>query len=219
MKRFLTALAVGAMMLPLAQPAFAQDRDHDNDQNWQGHHEDHNGPPGHDEHRTNGNGNRDEHRGNRDQGEHHDQATPNHGAAVIQARPNQVRVEERHDDRDRDHGRDRDWDHDGDRDHWRGWHTDRDIRYFHTRDLGAWRHGHWFHGHHGDRDGWWWIVGNLFYFYPQAIYPYPDPYVPEAVLEEGPPSDDGYWYYCANPPGYYPYVDECFVPWRAVPQY
>ena len=25
------------------------------------------------------------------------------------------------------------------------------------------------------------------------------------------------WYYCANPPGYYPYVGSCPVPWQHVP--
>lgn len=27
---------------------------------------------------------------------------------------------------------------------------------------------------------------------------------------------DGYWYYCENPEGYYPYVNECLNGWRAV---
>jgi hypothetical protein len=27
----------------------------------------------------------------------------------------------------------------------------------------------------------------------------------------------GYWYYCQNPAGYYPYVTQCTVGWQAVP--
>jgi hypothetical protein len=25
------------------------------------------------------------------------------------------------------------------------------------------------------------------------------------------------WYYCYNPPGYYPYVGQCYGPWQLVP--
>jgi hypothetical protein len=25
------------------------------------------------------------------------------------------------------------------------------------------------------------------------------------------------WYYCSNPPGYYPYVTQCYAPWQVVP--
>lgn len=93
----------------------------------------------------------------------------------------------------------------------RGWHGD--IRHFPERDLGHWRGGRWFHGVHGGRSGWWWIVEPNWYFYPAPLYPYPDPYLP-SVLGAAPP---GYWYYCPDPPGYYPYVAQCFVRWRAVP--
>ncbi|MBI3420383.1 MAG: hypothetical protein HY053_09645 [Proteobacteria bacterium] len=101
--------------------------------------------------------------------------------------------------------------------HWRGWDRDRDIREFHHRDFSSWRGGKWWHGHHNGRDGWWWAVGNLLYFYSHPIYPYPDPYAPQIVIESASYAP-GYWYYCADPSGYYPYVDECYVPWRAVPQ-
>ena len=92
--------------------------------------------------------------------------------------------------------------------HWRG-----DIRHFHDHDFAYWRGGRWFHGAHGGRLGWWWVVGPSWYFYPAPIYPYPDPYVPP-VVNAPPPSQT--WYYCANPPGYYPYVAQCLVPWRPV---
>lgn len=107
--------------------------------------------------------------------------------------------------------RDRDRD-----DHWRG-----DIHRFHEYDFDRWRGGRWFHGPHGGRDGWWWVLGGEWYFYPQPIYPYPDPYVPPAVAMPAPapgaaPAPQT-WYYCANPQGYYPYVSQCPQPWQAVP--
>jgi hypothetical protein len=102
----------------------------------------------------------------------------------------------------RDRGHDR-----GDR--WQG-----DIHRFHDRDFDRWRGGSWFHGAHDGRDGWWWRVGPLWYFYATPIYPYPDPYVPP-IIAVPPPAPT--WYYCANPRGYYPYVGRCFMPWRAVP--
>jgi hypothetical protein len=97
-------------------------------------------------------------------------------------------------------------DHRGD---WR----DHDIHRFHDHDFARWRGGRWIHGRHGGRAGWWWVVGPTWYFYPQPVYPYPDPYQPPAVA---PPPPQQY-YYCDNPPGYYPYVPSCAAPWRAVP--
>ncbi|WP_198358654.1 hypothetical protein [Noviherbaspirillum autotrophicum] len=100
--------------------------------------------------------------------------------------------------------------------HWSG-----DIRRFHEHDLALWRGGRWLHGRHGDQSGWWWIVGATWYFYPAPIYPYPNPYQPPPMASIAPPSDPSampqYWYYCADPPGYYPYVPQCRVNWRAVP--
>lgn len=109
-----------------------------------------------------------------------------------------------------------------------GWHGDRhdrhddrrgdwhgDIRHFHDRDFDHWRAGRWYHGRHTGRLGWWWIVGGTWYFYPAPVYPYPNPYLPPTVAP--PPAAAPVWYYCANPPGYYPYVPQCAAPWQAVP--
>ncbi len=99
--------------------------------------------------------------------------------------------------------------HDG----WRG-----DIRLFRDHDEPRWRGGSWFHGTHGDRDGWWWRVGGLWYFYTMPVYPYPDPYTPGIVVIGAPPApppeSPTYVYACANPAGYYPYVVQCFGPWQ-----
>jgi hypothetical protein len=41
-----------------------------------------------------------------------------------------------------------------------------------------WRGGHWWNGPYWGRSGWWWIVGPDWYWYPAAVYPYPDPFTP-----------------------------------------
>ncbi len=95
------------------------------------------------------------------------------------------------------------------------WHGE--IHRFQERDLALWRGGHWYHGRHAGRGGWWWIVGGIWYFYPTPMYPYPDPYLPPMVSVPVQPAPAQTWYYCANPAGYYPYVAECRVGWQAVP--
>jgi hypothetical protein len=108
----------------------------------------------------------------------------------------------------------------------RRWHGD--IHRFHERDIHRWRGGHWYHGHHGSRLGWWWIVGGVYYWYPSPIYPYPDPYTPPVVVvppaapqPPAPPpvaqAPASTWYYCDAAQAYYPYVAECPGGWRAVP--
>jgi hypothetical protein len=112
----------------------------------------------------------------------------------------------------------------------REWHGG-DMRHFHDRDFGRWRGGHWYRGHYGGRLGWWWIVGGVYYWYPQPIYPYPDPYVPPVVVrppvvvapqpapppQAAPRQPANTWYYCESAKGYYPYVPECPGGWRPVP--
>ncbi|MCS3400092.1 hypothetical protein [Burkholderia thailandensis] len=98
----------------------------------------------------------------------------------------------------------------------------RDFGHFAPHDNLRWRGGHWSHGWHGGRYAWWWIVGGVWYIYPEPIYPYPT-YVPPAVVEQAPPPvprglpPARAWYYCADPQGYFPYVASCNVPWQAIP--
>jgi hypothetical protein len=66
-----------------------------------------------------------------------------------------------------------------------------DIHHFADRDMGLWRGGHWFHGPYGGRVGWWWIVGDSWFFYPAPLYPYPDPYVPPVVTAPAAPQSAG----------------------------
>lgn len=95
--------------------------------------------------------------------------------------------------------------------HDEGWHG-RDIHHFNDHDLGRWRGGHWYHGAHEGRIGWWWTVGPDWYYYPRAVSPYPDPYVPPYAAPGAPA-----WYYCPPAQSYYPYVASCPVPWQVVP--
>jgi hypothetical protein len=98
-----------------------------------------------------------------------------------------------------------------------GWHGG-EIRNFHEHDLERWRGGAWMHGMHDGRFGWWWQVGPTWYFYAAPVYPYPDPYMPPVAAAPGAPAQGGqFWYYCQEPPGYYPYVPQCNLPWEAVP--
>ena len=106
--------------------------------------------------------------------------------------------------------------------HWDGPH---DIRHFEDRHLYVWRAGHWRHGDHDGRFGWWWITAGTWYFYPGPIYPYPDPYVPpvlvvaqtpESVATNVQPQTQS-WYYCEASKSYYPYVSNCPAGWKTVP--
>ena len=108
-----------------------------------------------------------------------------------------------------------------------GWHGD--IGRFHEHDWALWRGGHWVHGPHAGRMGWWWVVGPgvgaYWYFYPAPAYPYPNPWEPPPVAlvtppagGAGPPPPTQYWYYCEAARGYYPpYVATCPGGWKQVP--
>jgi len=76
----------------------------------------------------------------------------------------------------------------------------------HDHGIGGRHDDHRVHGGHG---------GALF-FYPGPIYPYPDSYYDMSPPLYEAPQVPGYWYYCDDPPGYYPYVEECRRPWNMV---
>jgi hypothetical protein len=103
------------------------------------------------------------------------------------------------------------------------WHDfyGRDFRYFGPHELAIWRGGRWIHDWHDGRFGWWWWTDGYWYYYPQPIYPYPT-YVPPPVVVTAPAAppapapNSPTWYFCDNPNGYYPYVQTCLTPWRAV---
>lgn len=114
-----------------------------------------------------------------------------------------------------EHARHRKGDHD--RNHHEAWEWRGDIHHFHEHDTNRWRSGRWYNGRHDGRLGWWWIVGSLWYFYPVRVEPYPDPYQPPILVAPPSPTPPQYWYYCADPAGYYPYVPQCRGYWQRVP--
>ena len=99
----------------------------------------------------------------------------------------------------------------------------------HLHAGGGWHdgwHGGW---HHGRRSGGWgwgwspdwdWYAPDWDYSYDYSGYTYPysygysysNPYRPPGVADAG----GQYWYYCASPAGYYPYVRQCNGPWQPV---
>jgi hypothetical protein len=55
------------------------------------------------------------------------------------------------------------------------------------------------------------------YTYPPVVVaPPPQVYVPPSPPVAAQPPPLSYWYYCADPQGYYPYVRECPGGWRQV---
>lgn len=88
--------------------------------------------------------------------------------------------------------------------------------------------GHGFHGGHGFRHGHHGHGGAHFGFFFGAPlfwdpYPYYYPYRPPVYIERQPQTyiqqSSNYWYYCRNPSGYYPYVQNCPMGWmQVVPQ-
>jgi len=89
--------------------------------------------------------------------------------------------------------------------------------------IDGWTRGHWDHGTHDGRFGWWWGVGPSWFYYAQPAYPYPAyPYDPEPTPQDYPqqaqvPQDEEFWYYCSDPKGFYPYLDECRHDWSKMP--
>jgi hypothetical protein len=85
-------------------------------------------------------------------------------------------------------------------------------------------HGHrgHFHGRHFVGSGvfldvspWWW--GGPYWYYPPPYWYY-DPWYshpppePQVYVER----PQAYWYYCQDPPGYYPEVPNCAMQWLKV---
>jgi len=103
-----------------------------------------------------------------------------------------------------------------------------------TRSV-AWHGGggHWNHGWHDGRWGWWWFNAGIWNWYaydpyyldwpygPYAYYGYPPaaryypPAEPAPNYSDLPPPAPT-WYYCDAAKGYYPYVSNCPGGWRAV---
>lgn len=51
-----------------------------------------------------------------------------------------------------------------------------DHFYGRDRSMGLWRSGNWVRAEREGHEGWWWVVGQVWYLYPLRVFPYPDPY-------------------------------------------
>jgi hypothetical protein len=82
----------------------------------------------------------------------------------------------------------------------------------------GWEHpGRWRRDHRGPRIYW----RGSFVMVPWQIYPYYAP--PPVIIQQPPPvyvqpeqHEDLYWYYCPEPQGYYPYIQNCETGWMKV---
>src|SRR5271154_1806058 len=92
----------------------------------------------------------------------------------------------------------------------------RDFGHFTPFERSSWTGGRWNHAWHNGRFGWWWFAGGAWYFYGAPIYPYPG-YVSDDYVDADDAAPGQNWYYCQSPPGYYPYVQTCRIPWQPVP--
>ena len=91
------------------------------------------------------------------------------------------------------------------------------FAHFTPAQRAVWTHGRWYHRWWNGRYGWWWNAGGAWFWYNAPVYPYPteisSDYYEEPENNAAGPS----WYYCSSPPGYYPYVPNCYAPWQPVP--
>ncbi|WP_394754063.1 hypothetical protein [Crenothrix sp.] len=57
-----------------------------------------------------------------------------------------------------------------------------------------------------------------YYGYPSTVITVPE--TPPVYIQQSRPVAQnyqaGYWYYCSNPEGYYPYIKECLTSWQQV---
>jgi hypothetical protein len=100
---------------------------------------------------------------------------------------------------------------------------DHNVSHFNAQDRAMWSHGQWRHTKHNGRNGWWWYTNGAWFFYDEPTYPYPDTVSDDYSFDDNyadapPPGSNGsyVWYYCNNPPGYYPYIQSCRGPWQPV---
>lgn len=120
----------------------------------------------------------------------------------------------------------------------------RDFAHFDARERRLWQAGRWHQTCFDGRCGWWWSASGIWHFYDRPIYPYPlavsevvyvEPVVvapvtpvvvaPAAPVVVAPPPQPmavppsaaaQTRYYCDNPPGYYPAVQNCNGEFRPV---
>ena len=116
---------------------------------------------------------------------------------------------------------------------------ERDVHRFHPRELRAWERGRWIQANRAGLNGWWWVIGPRWFYYPAPVYPYPmmvservvfvnaappvSPMPPTYISPQGttvippsPPPVSQMRYFCPSLNGYYPEIAQCPEPWRRV---
>lgn len=68
--------------------------------------------------------------------------------------------------------------------------------------------------HFGPYWGPWWYYPPPYYYYPPTVVV---PAQPTTYIEQNTADTAGWWYYCDQSRGYYPYVRECPAGWQRVP--
>ena len=108
-----------------------------------------------------------------------------------------------------------------------------DWHHMSAYDRRMWRGGRWRHEWYNGQYGYWWFVGGAWYFYG-AVAPvslYPEVVVEPTIIAEPTPTVQVVTptprivvqpqvkmkYYCSDPPGYAPYVQNCNSAWQSVP--
>jgi hypothetical protein len=77
---------------------------------------------------------------------------------------------------------------------------------------------HWNFGFYWGGPGWYWPWWGPYYgygYYPPAPT-YVVPQQPQVYVQPQQPQEQAYWYYCQDPHGYYPYVQNCPGGWMKV---
>jgi hypothetical protein len=73
---------------------------------------------------------------------------------------------------------------------------------------GGERAGHWSHGWHNGRYGWW-RGYDPYLWSSDGVY--------DDYSGDGQADASQSWYYCSDPAGYYPYIAQCNTSWQTVP--
>jgi len=74
----------------------------------------------------------------------------------------------------------------------------------------AWRDGRWHHALRNGRDGWWWDVGGIWYFYPEQIEGPPDYVSGVEVAADAPQPEHAFYYHPGDIKGVpYDTIVEC----------
>jgi hypothetical protein len=96
----------------------------------------------------------------------------------------------------------------------------------------GWSQGSWYHGVYLSHEGWWWVVGPIWYYYSVPVYPYPSTPAAYYVLTTPPPlsgpppgadapkatgGPQAFTYFCEKTQAFFPLVSSCDAKWIVTP--